>query len=355
MDHHQQYGTRVKSEDVELEHWVPTKQEHEVAERVPAVVAKVEPSGECCQTVATFDRPEIAHNKAREFPPSTGKRKRGSRSKKPPKRVRDAEKLRKSGEMPHIYTKNEGADQNLQAEKFEKNDVVPRHKLDEALAANALLSKSNENKRSRMNTLNDRNQRLRQERDKAVIQRAEMLSQQHARLSTESISNIEIQNSRLRQELVDAHKTIADTRASLQAIAQKEQLSPPHQEPESVVFTKGVSTTRALRLEISELERRLKEALVEGENAKRDARAFKKNNVDAEALEKQLAVERAKNRALVGKLQKALKSEHNEDNDEQSGSRSFDEKNVGMKGLLEYCGGQTEQHIKVEDEDMDSE
>ncbi|KAH6870146.1 hypothetical protein BKA58DRAFT_401713 [Alternaria rosae] len=297
MDRHQQYGTRVKSEDEELGIWVPVKQEREPTERAPGVVPKVEPSGE---TIATSNRPENAHNQARECPPSTRKRRRGPRAKKPPKRVRLAEKLRKAEEM------------------------------------NGLPG----------------NEQLHQERDDAVIQRAETLSNEHQRLSTEGVNNTELRNSRIYRELSDARKMIADLRARSQVSAPKKQASPPHQVPESTAISKQASTITALRAEISRLEQQLKEACRDGENAIRDARAFQKNNIDAGALERQLAIEQAKNRAMVSRLQKALRKQQDKSDGAHSGLPQVVEQEVGMTGWPGYAGGQI---VKIEDADMEYE
>ena len=166
---------------------------------------------------------------------------------------------------------------------------------------------------------------------------------------------MKIQNSRLRQDLSSAQKKIVDLTAGEQASYPDNQDSPPHQEPEPTVITKGASTITTLRAEISELEKQLKDSLRKGENAERDARALKKNNVDAEALDKQLAVERAKNRALVSKLQKALKKGQGKSEEAHSGSREVNDMEVGMTGWPGRHDQQTRQHVKVEDEDMELE
>lgn len=196
------------------------------------------------------------------------------------------------------------------------------------------------------------NEQLHQERDHAVIQRPETLSNEHQRLSTEGVNNTELQNSQIYRELSDVRKMIADLGARSQVSAPKKQASPPHQVPESTAISKQASTITALSAEISQLEQQLKEACREGENAIRDARAFQKNNIDAEALERQLAIEQAKNGAMVSRLQKALRKEQDRSEEAHTGSHQVVEQEVGMTGWPGYAGGQI---VKIEDADMEYE
>ena len=66
-------------------------------------------------------------------------------------------------------------------------------------------------------------------------------------------------------------------------------------------------------------------------------------------------MERAKNRALVSKLQKALKKEQDKSEEVHSGSREVNDMEVGMTGWPGRSGLPTRQRVKVEDEDMELE
>ncbi|KAI4632070.1 uncharacterized protein J4E87_001541 [Alternaria ethzedia] len=121
MDRYQQYGTQVKEEDAELEDWIPIKQEEGLAEQVPTVVPKAGSSGE--STLTSYRR-QNKQDRRREIQRSTGKRKRGPRTKKPPKRVRLAEKLRKAEEMSHQPGKKEIRDSQIQQELSDTRKMI---------------------------------------------------------------------------------------------------------------------------------------------------------------------------------------------------------------------------------------
>ncbi|KAI4926178.1 hypothetical protein J4E85_006470 [Alternaria conjuncta] len=301
MDRHQQYGTRIKSEDDELGIWVPMKQEP--AESVPAVVPKLEPT----------DKEMLAS------------------LKKQRKKVRKEQK-------------SEQASKKLSVD-LKKQNARLRKELADSLSTRPHGAQSH-----RIFDLEEKFFRACKERDEAVAQR-----KRQEKLSTRTTSDIKIQNSRLRQDLSSAQKKIVDFTAGERASYPDNRDSPPHQEPEPTVITKGASTITALRAEISELEKQLKDALRKGENAERDARAFKKNNVDAEALDKQLSVERAKNRALVSKLQKALRKEQDKSEEAHSGSHQVNDMEIGMTGWPGSRGLPNRQRVKLEDDDMELE
>ncbi|KAI4646276.1 uncharacterized protein J4E78_009197 [Alternaria triticimaculans] len=311
MDRYQQYATRVKSEDDELGIWVPVNQEP--AEIVPAVVPKLEPTDK--ELLASL--------------------------KKQRKKARKEQK-------------------NEQASKGQRrgNDQVDLKKQNARLRkelADARSTRPHGAQSHRIFDLEEKFFRACKERDEAVAQRNVTATQRQEQVLTRTISDIKIQNSRLRQDLSGAQKKIASLTAGERASYPDNQDSPPHQESEPTVNIKGASTITALRAEISELEKQLKDALRNAENAERDARAFKKNNVDAEALDKQLAVERAKNRALVSKLQKALKKEQDKSEEAHTGSREVNDMEIGMAGWPGSRGLPTRQQVKVEDEDMELE
>ena len=120
-------------------------------------------------------------------------------------------------------------------------------------------------------------------------------------------------------------------------------------------MTKETRTIAAIRADIARLEQELKEACRQGENAIRDARAGDNDDGDVEALEKQLAREQGKDRAMVRRMQKALRREEDKGGKTVTGERSVDEQEVGMTGWSGRLDLPIRQLIKVEDEDMEYE
>jgi len=166
---------------------------------------------------------------------------------------------------------------------------------------------------------------------------------------------VELRNTRINQELSDTRKMMADLRARSQVGALNTQASPPRHKPEPTAISKGDSTIAAIRADIARLEQELKEACRQGENAINEARAADDNDGVVEALEKELAREQGKDRAMVRRMQKALKKEQDKGEEVHSGSHQVNEQEAGMTGWLGRRDLPIRQLIKVEDEDMEYE
>ncbi|KAI4675105.1 uncharacterized protein J4E88_008009 [Alternaria novae-zelandiae] len=308
----QQYGTRIKSEDVELGIRAPVKQEREEAESVPAVVPKLEPT----------DKEMLA-----------SLRKQRKKARKEQKRL--------------IASMSEGERREHKQGDLMKQNTLLRKQLAEMRPKRSHSAESRHRRALEKDFV-----RVCQERDKAIAERNEEFSRKAQTYLVPKNRYAEIQNSRLRQELADARKTITDTRATLRASDQRDQALPLRHEPEPTVMTNGASTITALRAEISDLERQLREACRQGENAIRDARAADNNDSDVDALEEELAREQGKDRAMASKLQKALKKEQDKSEGVHSGSHQVNEQEAAMTGWPGSRGPSIRQRVKVEDEDM---
>ncbi|KAI4626455.1 hypothetical protein J4E83_003606 [Alternaria metachromatica] len=216
-----------------------------------------------------------------------------------------------------------------------------------------LTSYRRENKRNRFREIHrSTGKRGRRQRDPQRLPKRVYLAEKKRKAAEMSHQpgKKEIRVSQIQQELSDTRKMIAELRARSQAGALNTKPSPPRHEPEAIAVTKQANTIAAIRADITRLEQELKEACRQGENAIRDARAADNNDGDVEALEKELAREQGKDRAMVSKLQKALEKEQDRGGEMFTGSRSVDEQEGGVTGWQGYRGGQSGGVVKVEED-----
>ncbi|KAI4666345.1 uncharacterized protein J4E79_002383 [Alternaria viburni] len=216
-----------------------------------------------------------------------------------------------------------------------------------------LTSYRRENKRNRFREIHrSTGKRGRRQRDPQRLPKRVYLAEKKRKVEAMSYQpgKKEIRDSQIQQELSDTRKMIEELRARSQMGEPNTQASPPCQEPEAIVVTKQASTIAAIRADIARLEQELKEACRAGENAIRDARAAGNNNSDVEALEKQLAGEQGKDRAMVRRMQKALKKEQDKSGEAHSGSHQVNEQEAGMTGWPGSLDLPIRQLIRVEEE-----